>query len=126
MKAALIVPGRPVPKARMTRRSKWTKRAKRSLDYQEQVAAEVMVLKAEMSGKKQLEGPLKLTVEFYFADRRHGDLSNYIKAIEDGLQYGQLFQNDKQIIRYGEGTGIYYDDNERAQVLIEEIEEGAA
>lgn len=118
MKIELTIPGRPVPAQRMTRKTKWTKRARRSLEYQESVAWE---WKAVAKGLK-LEGSLKLTVKFYFKDRRHGDLSNLVKAIEDGLQYGQAFDNDKQIIRYGEGTGIYYDDEERAEIIIEELE----
>ncbi|MFW6145527.1 MAG: RusA family crossover junction endodeoxyribonuclease [bacterium] len=117
MKVELTIPGRPVPAQRMTQKSKWSKRARRSLDYQEKVAWE---FKAAAPGTK-LEGPLKLTAKFYFADRRHGDLSNLIKAIEDGLQYGQAFENDKQIKKYGEGTGIYFENEERAEVVIEEI-----
>ena len=68
-----------------------------------------------------MEGPLKLTCKFFFKDRRHGDLSNLIKAVKDGFQYGQAFNNDKQIIRYGEDTGIYYDAEERAEIIIDEL-----
>jgi len=42
-------------------------------------------------------------------------------GVEDGLQYGRAFNNDKQIIRYGE-SGIRYNDNERAEIIIEEME----
>ena len=117
MKIELTIPGRPVPAQRMTQKTKWTRRSRRSLEYQESVAWEWKAV-----GKRKLEGPLKLTCKFFFKDRRHGDLSNLIKAVEDGLQYGQAFNNDKQIIRYGEGTGIYYDDEERAEIIIEELE----
>ena len=117
MKIELTIPGRPVPAQRMTRKTKWTKRARRSLEYQESVAWEWKTV-----GKRKLEGPLKLTCKFFFKDRRHGDLSNLIKAVEDGLQYGQAFNNDKQIVRYGGETGIYYDDDERAEIVIEEME----
>ena len=117
MKIELTILGRPVPAQRMTQKTKWTRRSRRSLEYQESVAWEWKAV-----GKRKLEGPLKLTCKFFFKDRRHGDLSNLIKAVEDGLQYGQAFNNDKQIIRYGEGTGIYYDDEERAEIIIEELE----
>ena len=117
MKIELTIPGRPVPAQRMTRKTKWTKRARRSLEYQESVAWEW-----KAAGGRKLEGPLKLTCKFFFKDKRHGDLSNLIKAVEDGLQYGQAFNNDKQIIRYGGETGIYYDDDERAEIVIEEME----
>jgi Holliday junction resolvase RusA-like endonuclease len=60
---------------------------------------------------------------------KRGDLDNYIKAIVDGLQYGGIFApkagnkkgNDKVVIRYGEGTGIYIDANERVELTLEEI-----
>src|SRR5690554_8135940 len=71
MKIELTIPGRPVPAQRMTRKSKWTDRAKRSLGYQKEIAWEWKAV-----GKRKLEGPLKLTCKFFFKDRRHGDLSN--------------------------------------------------
>jgi Holliday junction resolvase RusA-like endonuclease len=46
-----------------------------------------------------------------------------IKAIEDGLQFGGIIENDRQVIRYGAGTGIYYDSEERTEVRVREIEE---
>ena len=118
MQVDITIPGRPVPAQRMTQKTKWTRRSRRSLEYQKQIAWEYKVVAKAL----KLEGPLKLTAKFFFRDKRHGDLSNLIKAVEDGLQYGQAFNNDKQIIRYGEGTGIYYDDEERAEIIIEELE----
>jgi Holliday junction resolvase RusA-like endonuclease len=58
-----------------------------------------------------------------------GDLDNYIKSIVDGLQYGGIFAprpgckkgNDKMVIRYGFGTGIYSDEDERVELLLEQI-----
>jgi len=44
-----------------------------------------------------------------------------IKAIEDGLVYGGLIANDKQILRYGAGTGIYFAEEERAEVRLRPI-----
>jgi Holliday junction resolvase RusA-like endonuclease len=68
----------------------------------------------------KLEGPLKLTAKFYFKDRTRGDLDNLIKSTLDGLQYGNAFDNDKQILSIiGE---IKYDDDERAEIMIEEME----
>jgi Holliday junction resolvase RusA-like endonuclease len=63
-------------------------------------------------------------MRIYIQGKRHGDLSNYIKIVEDGLQYAGVIPNDKKIIRYGEGTGIYYIDNkeqERVEIEIEEV-----
>lgn len=119
MKVDFTVPGRPVPAQRMTQKTKWTRRSRRSLEYQEKIAWEWKAVARAVT----LKGPLKLTAKFFFKDKRHGDLSNLIKAVEDGLQYGGAFENDKQILRYGKDTGIYYDDEERAEIEIEEIEE---
>jgi crossover junction endodeoxyribonuclease RusA len=117
MQVDIIIPGHPVPAQRMTQKSKWSKRAQRSLGYQKQIAWEWKAV----AGHIKLEGPLKLTCWFYFRSKIHGDLSNLIKAVEDGLQYGRAFNNDKQIIRYGE-SGIKYDDDERAEIIIEEMD----
>lgn len=112
----LTIPGRPVPAQRMTRYSKYNERSQKSLSYQEKVAWE---WKAKAKGKK-LEGRIRLSCIFYFNDRRHGDLSNLVKAIEDGLQYGNAFDNDKQIKEYGK-TKIIFDDDPRAEIKIEEV-----
>lgn len=118
MQIGITVPSRPVPAQRMTRKSKWTKRSKESLAYQKEIAWEWRVAAMHI----KLEGPLKLTCQFYFKDKKHGDLSNLIKAVEDGLQYGNAFDNDKQIVRYGE-SGIHFESNERAEIIIEEMED---
>lgn len=125
MKVELTIPGRPVPKVRMTQRSKWTERAQKCLNYQERIAEEAMVARSNLPNK-MFSGYLILTARLFFSDRRHGDLSNYIKCIEDGLQHGQLFDNDKQIRWYGEGTGIYYSSEERAEIIVEQREEAQA
>lgn len=111
-----VVKGRPVPAQRMTQKSKWTDRAQKSLGYQDEIA---WAWKQIARGRK-LKGDLKLSCEFYFNDKRHGDLSNLVKAVEDGLQYANAFDNDKQIKAY-EDTGIFFDDDPRAVIRIEEI-----
>lgn len=116
---SIVVPGRPVPAARMTRKTKWTARAKRSLAYQEAVA-----WAAKAAGAPVIRGPLCLTARIYLASKKRGDLSNYIKAIEDGLQYAGVVPDDKNVVRYGSGTGIYMapdQSDERAEIVLEEI-----
>jgi Holliday junction resolvase RusA-like endonuclease len=66
---------------------------------------------------------VELTCRFFFRDGRHGDLSNLIKAVEDGLQFGGVIKNDRQVIRYGPGTGIYYSEEERTEVRVRELRE---
>ena len=117
MKVNLTIPGRPVPAQRMTQKTKWTKRAQKSLNYQETVAWEWK----RIAKVRKFEGSVKLSCKFYFNDKRHGDLSNLIKAVEDGLQYGQAFDNDKQILRYGE-CGIYFEGEPRVKIWLEELE----
>jgi len=116
-----VVPGRPVPAARMTQRSKFAcARARKALKYQEFVA---WCARAKAKGAPAFSGPVELTCRFFFRDGRHGDLSNLIKAIEDGLQYGGVIENDRQVVRYGAGTGIYFDEEERTEVRVRELKE---
>ncbi|MGB9660694.1 MAG: RusA family crossover junction endodeoxyribonuclease [Moorellaceae bacterium] len=114
------VPGRPVPAQRMTRRTKWTDRAQRSLAYQQLVA-----WSARQAKVPEFVGEVVLTARFYVKGRRHGDLSNLVKSIEDGLQYAGVIRNDKQVVRYGEGTGIYYVSTageERAEISLQAVD----
>ena len=118
-----VVPGRPIPAARMTQRSKFASaRAKRALEFQQFVA---WCARAAAAGPAALpfRGPVELTCRFFFRDGRHGDLSNLVKAIEDGLQYGGVIENDRQVVRYGAGTGIYFDEKERTEVSVRELKE---
>lgn len=116
MQVDVTINRKALPKFRMTQRSKWSKRARKCLDYQKQIAWEFKAV----AGKIKFEGDLKLTCNFWFKNKVHGDLSNLIKAIEDGLEYSGVFENDKQIKRYGE-SGIYYGE-EKIEILLEEVE----
>ena len=118
-KYTFTVPGRPRPAARMTQKSKWTDRARRSLNYQESVAWEAKAAKIPT-----ITGNVILTCRFCLKGRGTGDLSNYIKGVEDGLQYGGILPNDRQVIGYGEGTGIVLGyREEKAEITIEEVNE---
>lgn len=110
-----VVPGRPIPANRMTRRSKWSPRARRGLDYQEAVA-----WAARQAYSGQLHGRLQLSAIFVFDNRRHGDLSNLIKAIEDGIQYAGVVANDRQITRYRD-CEIVYGRDPRVEVELRSI-----
>ena len=117
MRVKFTVPGRPVPAQRMTQKSKWSKRARKSLDYQEQVGWEWKAV----VGKVRLEGDLAASINFFFDDNRHGDIDNLIKSVVDGLQYANAFDNDKQVKKVS--AEIFYDEEERAEVEIKELEE---
>jgi len=110
----------------MTQRSKFASaRAKRALEFQQFVAWCARAAAAAPAGSGPalpLRGPVELTCRFFFRDGRHGDLSNLIKAIEDGLQYGGVIENDRQVVRYGAGTGIYFAEEERTEVRLRPID----
>ena len=97
-----VVPGRPVPKARMTAKGKYTPRAQRTLAYQQKVA-----IYAKMAG--QPLGSIDVVGFFavYVCGGNVGDLDNYIKAIKDGVQLAGLVDNDRQINEYDAGTAVY-------------------
>lgn len=88
----LEVPGRPVAWERVrTNRGRFFK-PKRTRDYEERVAwacraAGVKLGTAECSVWIELSSKRKLT----------GDPDNYSKAILDGLQIGEMIENDRQV-----------------------------
>jgi Holliday junction resolvase RusA-like endonuclease len=110
-------------------------RVRNTLAYQELIAWQVK--QALMKGAKAVEGYAKLTLKIFFAPdakgklpEDRGDLDNLEKSIVDGLQYGGAFVpkkgckkgNDKAVIRYGEGTGIYLGVEDRIELTLEPIE----
>ena len=115
---SVTVPGRPVPKKAMRRGQKrQDPRAAATLAYQEEVG-----WRARQAGVPRMTGPVSLGVRAYVKDDRRGDLANYVKAAEDGLQVAGVLRNDRHAMRYVDGTGIYYDANERLEIDIEVIE----
>uniref|UniRef100_A0A6M3XK74 Putative endodeoxyribonuclease n=1 Tax=viral metagenome TaxID=1070528 RepID=A0A6M3XK74_9ZZZZ len=135
----ITIPGKPVPKERMTHNQviaatrynapgKKFDRIRKCLEYQKAIAA--------LCCNKRIKGNVKMTARIYLKPdatgqlpKQRGDLDNYIKSIKDGLQYGVVFApqgknkagNDKCVIRYGEGTGIYSDENERVEIELVEV-----
>ncbi|MCC4358536.1 RusA family crossover junction endodeoxyribonuclease [Limosilactobacillus reuteri] len=97
-----------------------------------------MVAMKHMLGKKPLEGPLSVKIRFYRPiqknltkkvrnDRLSGkerpivkpDLSNYVKAIEDGLN--KIVWKDDSLIVHEE-TGKFYSENPRIEIEVEQWE----
>jgi crossover junction endodeoxyribonuclease RusA len=95
------VPGRPIPAARMTQATKWSKRARRSLDYQERVA---IIAKSAVKVKPLPWRYVQALVVVYLKVNDNGDLpgnrgdwDNYGKSVCDGIQYGEVLHNDRAI-----------------------------
>jgi len=92
----IIIPGRPVPAARMTRRGKWVKaNAKRYLAFKDIIrwtALDVM----RKSGLEPFDGPIAVELHAWISGGRPGDLDNIEKAIFDGLN-GIVWYDDRQI-----------------------------
>lgn len=101
MTITFTIPGRPVPAQRMTQRSKWSKRARRSLDYQERVA---LIAKSAVKVKPLPWRYVKAHVTLYLKVNQdghlpgnRGDVDNCLKAILDGVQYAEVFANDRAV-----------------------------
>ena len=108
---------------------------KNAKDYKLQVRYAAM---QQLQGRKPLEGPLRLSVEFYrdiprsWSKRKQlnagaglirptskPDLDNYVKAVKDALK-GVCWLDDSQVVEYGP-TGKYYSEKPRIVVEIEQI-----
>jgi Holliday junction resolvase RusA-like endonuclease len=83
----------PFPKVRMTARSKWSKRAQDCLAFQKMIAFEAVSQKVPKFGKSKVGFAL---LHFYRFGR-DADTDNLQKSFYDGLQYGGIFNNDRQI-----------------------------
>lgn len=91
---SFVVPGRPVPAARMTQRGKWVKRnAARYLAYKNHVG-----WVARQHFPEPWEGPVGIRIVAYWWGGRPGDLDNILKAVQDGLN-GVAYYDDSQIVR---------------------------
>ncbi|SDY71194.1 RusA family crossover junction endodeoxyribonuclease [Thermoactinomyces sp. DSM 45892] len=117
------IKGRAVPYTRMTRRGKYVRTdAQRYLAYQE-----VVQLHARQAMAK--EGwqciPKKVPIEFgckvYLKGGLDGDLSNYVKGIEDALNR-LVYEDDRYIVRYTKDTEkvfVDHKDDERVEVWVQ-------
>lgn len=90
----LIVPGRPIPAARMTRKGKWIKKqAQKYLAFRAQVKSE-----AEKCFSEPWDGPVGVAMWFYVkVNRTRGDGDNLMKAVLDGLNK-VAYYDDRQVV----------------------------
>ena len=90
---SFIVPGRPVPAARMTRKSKFVNhQAQRYLAYKGQVG-----YIARSRCRKPIEGPVGVEIHAYVFGGRPGDSDNIAKAILDGCN-NICWNDDRQVV----------------------------
>ena len=72
-------------------------------------------------GGHQFKGKVKVTITYYFPDKRSRDIDNYTpKFIMDGLVSAEIIEDDNQRIVTSLTTRFLYDkNNPRTEVLIE-------
>lgn len=112
----IVIPGRPVPAARMTKRSKYKNRqAQRYLIYKG-----VVGWCAKAAGVKMTDKQVTVEIDVYIRGAG-GDWDNYAKAICDGLN-GVAYIDDQQVIE-GRVRRHSCDQKkeERAEVIIREV-----
>jgi len=83
----------PVPKVRMTGKSKWSDRARKCLNWQKQIGYTAVLMKV----KKFKKSNIGFAQLHFYRFGRECDIDNLQKSFYDGLQYGGVFDNDKQI-----------------------------
>jgi len=117
-----IIEGRPVPYTRMTKRSKWVdKAAIRYLGYKDMVG-----VIGRKYFKQPSDKPIRIKVDVYLFGvstpmGKDGDTTNYVKAIEDGLNK-IAYLDDRQIIEvHGRKMPCEKKIDERVEITIEEI-----
>ena len=92
----IVIPGRPVPAARMTQRGKWIKaNAKRYLAYKDIVRWTAWDVMREQ-GLPPLDGDIGVELKAYINGGRPGDVDNIAKAVFDGLN-GVVWYDDRQV-----------------------------
>jgi len=87
-----IIPGRPVPAARMTNKSKFVRpEALRYLAYKEKVG-----WFAKKSGVEKIDADVEVECRFYLNGGHIPDIDNLLKAVLDGLN-GVAWDNDRKV-----------------------------
>lgn len=111
IKYEFTVPGKGVPKQRPRL---WRGRAitpAKTLAYE----AHVLKCAAPVVHTKLMSPELWIQVDVYVKNKVHGDIDNYIKSVQDGLN-GFAYHDDKQI-KHVVGN-LYFDKNERVEITL--------
>lgn len=93
----VIVPGRPVPKARprlgVRGRTAYIYTPENTRAYEQLVG-----MCARAATPAPLQGPVEMQAFVYLRHGRRGDLDNYLKCLCDGLN-GIAWRDDSQVVR---------------------------
>jgi Holliday junction resolvase RusA-like endonuclease len=109
------IPGRPVPKQRPRMgKNGNVYTPKKCREYEKTVG-----WVAKKIFKNPYDGPVSLQVRVYLA-RNGGDLDNYVKSIQDGLN-GIAWRDDRQVTRLKAGLFVRPGMQERVEVMIQEL-----
>lgn len=131
----VVVPGRPVPAARMTQRGKFVRpNAQRYMAYREEIALRARLA---MQGQLPIAGAVVVTARFYVADKarpilshterrvRVGDVDNLTKAALDGCN-GVIFDDDALVVEiHAYRMLVERGSDQRTEIEVEEVHDVA-
>jgi Holliday junction resolvase RusA-like endonuclease len=110
----ITVPGRGKPKERPRLVKGRVITPKTTLDYEKKVRE---CAKEQNPGMTMIETKnIYFKIVIYMNNKVHGDIDNYIKSVQDGLN-GTAYKDDKQI-KHIEGFLFYDKENPRVEIEI--------
>ncbi|WP_066633326.1 RusA family crossover junction endodeoxyribonuclease [Desulfolucanica intricata] len=112
---SFVIPGRPVPK----QRPRAGKNGNIYTPKKSRVYEETVGWAGKQVFKNPYDGPVSLQVKVYLAEPG-GDLDNYIKSIQDGLN-SIAWRDDRQVTRLKAGLFVRPGVKERVEVMIQRL-----
>ena len=106
------IPGKPQPKERARR----GKNGQWYTPFSTRIYEAKVVTMAKRAHVRSVIGPVEVSLDVYFPDKRRRDLDNVLKAVMDALN-GVAYQDDSQIVRL-KVVRLVDRDNPRVEVTI--------
>jgi len=110
-----VIPGHPVPKMR----PRLGKNGNVYTPKETRVYEQIVSWAGRQVFKNPYDGPVSLQVKVYLTAVR-GDLDNYIKSIQDGLNR-VAWRDDRQVTKLKAGLFVRPGERERVEVLIRRL-----